>query len=125
MKVSFAEKHVLITGGSEGIGLALAKQFLSDGAAVTLLARNIDKLKQAQSELKVRFPVPSDFRRFPWEQSYSMSAMLRTARARPLPSSLEKIGGLLNRNTWPLRRKVCFVMGASECRPFILTERYA
>lgn len=54
MTISFRDKHVLITGGSEGIGLALAHQFLNDGASATLLARNVDKLRKAQIELKVR-----------------------------------------------------------------------
>eukprot|EP00892_Ulva_mutabilis_P009513 jgi/Ulvmu1/6934/UM032_0012.1 len=56
MKISFTDKHVLITGGSEGIGLALAERFLGDGASVTLLARNLDKLKTAESELKAAHP---------------------------------------------------------------------
>lgn len=53
MTISFRDKHVLITGGSEGIGLALAQQFLSDGALTTLLARSLEKLQNAQSVLKV------------------------------------------------------------------------
>ncbi|CAG9461473.1 unnamed protein product [Pedinophyceae sp. YPF-701] len=45
-------KHVLITGGSSGIGLALAKQFLHEGAAVvSIVARREGQLREAAAEL--------------------------------------------------------------------------
>lgn len=43
----FANKHVLITGGSEGLGLALAKQLVAQGARVSLVARTKSKLEAA------------------------------------------------------------------------------
>lgn len=53
MRKSFKGEHVLITGGSEGIGLELARLFIVDGAIVTLLARSTQKLQAAQERLKV------------------------------------------------------------------------
>ena len=44
-------KKVIITGGSEGIGLAMAKKFVSVGAYVVITGRNMDKLLKAQSEI--------------------------------------------------------------------------
>ncbi|XP_065064132.1 3-ketodihydrosphingosine reductase-like [Rhopilema esculentum] len=44
--------HVMITGGSSGIGLALAKLYLSKGANVTIVARNKIKLAQAAMVLE-------------------------------------------------------------------------
>jgi len=41
----------LITGGSSGIGLAIAKQLVSEGTSVCLLARNEDKLEAARVKL--------------------------------------------------------------------------
>jgi 3-dehydrosphinganine reductase len=41
----------LITGGSSGIGLALAKALLRDGMDVCILARDEEKLKQAKAEI--------------------------------------------------------------------------
>ena len=48
-KVSFSGCHVLITGGSTGIGLALAQEFTLLGASVTILARTRSKLDKAVS----------------------------------------------------------------------------
>jgi NAD(P)-dependent dehydrogenase (short-subunit alcohol dehydrogenase family) len=48
---SFARKVVLITGGSRGLGLVLARQFCAEGARVALLARNPDELARAREEL--------------------------------------------------------------------------
>lgn len=40
MDLELAGKHVLITGGSKGIGLACARGFLQEGARVSLVARH-------------------------------------------------------------------------------------
>ncbi len=45
-------KSVLITGGSSGIGLALAKHFAKNGANVWILARRLDVLQNAQKEIE-------------------------------------------------------------------------
>ncbi|MDP0507268.1 MAG: SDR family oxidoreductase [Fusobacterium sp. JB019] len=44
-------KKVLITGGSSGIGLAIAKKFISEGAIVVITGRNIERLKKAEKEI--------------------------------------------------------------------------
>jgi 3-dehydrosphinganine reductase len=48
----FINKNVLISGGSSGIGLALAKQFFSLGSSVTILARRQDILDKAKTEIE-------------------------------------------------------------------------
>jgi NAD(P)-dependent dehydrogenase (short-subunit alcohol dehydrogenase family) len=48
---SFADKVVLITGGSRGLGLVLARQFCAEGARVALLARDPDELAGAREDL--------------------------------------------------------------------------
>lgn len=45
-------KTVVITGGSSGLGLALAKAYARQGAHIALLARNKDKLEAALAELR-------------------------------------------------------------------------
>lgn len=42
---------VYITGGSSGIGLALAKQLAREGASLVIIARNQEKLDAAEKEL--------------------------------------------------------------------------
>ncbi len=51
MDLQLTHRHVLITGGSKGIGLACAKAFLDEGARVTLIARQPATLAQAQAQL--------------------------------------------------------------------------
>lgn len=46
---NIAGSHVLITGGSSGIGLELAKEFAKKGGFITLAARNKQKLLEAKT----------------------------------------------------------------------------
>lgn len=49
-------KHAFITGGSGGIGSAVAATLARDGASVTLMARHSDALDTARASLLERFP---------------------------------------------------------------------
>jgi NAD(P)-dependent dehydrogenase (short-subunit alcohol dehydrogenase family) len=51
---SFAGKACLITGGSRGLGLVLARQICAEGGRVALLARDVDELRRAHDELAER-----------------------------------------------------------------------
>jgi NAD(P)-dependent dehydrogenase (short-subunit alcohol dehydrogenase family) len=44
-------KKIIVTGGGNGIGLAMAKKFLSVGAEVLITGRNEGRLKQVQTEV--------------------------------------------------------------------------
>jgi len=46
----------IITGGSSGIGFGIASALASKGAYVYLLARNMDKLEKAKSEINISVP---------------------------------------------------------------------
>jgi NAD(P)-dependent dehydrogenase (short-subunit alcohol dehydrogenase family) len=47
----FTGRHIVITGGSTGIGRATANVLVRDGAKVTLIARSEDKLRDAVATL--------------------------------------------------------------------------
>ncbi|OQR90989.1 3-ketodihydrosphingosine reductase [Achlya hypogyna] len=49
-------KHVFITGGSTGLGLATAKKYAQAGAKVTIIARSLDALQKAKDEIQARIP---------------------------------------------------------------------
>ena len=46
---NFNNKLIYITGGSSGIGLAAAKEFIKNGASVLLISRNRKKLESARA----------------------------------------------------------------------------
>ena len=60
MMISFKNSIVLITGGGSGIGLALAKEFIGEGATVIICGRNQEKLEAASKEISGLQSVPCD-----------------------------------------------------------------
>jgi len=50
-RYSFSGKHVVITGGSSGLGLELAKRIAAESAKVTIVARKIKLLETAKEEI--------------------------------------------------------------------------
>ncbi|KAG6597460.1 DEAD-box ATP-dependent RNA helicase 58, chloroplastic, partial [Cucurbita argyrosperma subsp. sororia] len=53
VKIPLKNRHVFITGGSSGIGLALAHQAASEGARVSILARSLKKLEEAKDAIRL------------------------------------------------------------------------
>lgn len=53
-RYSFDGKVCLITGGSRGLGLVLARQICAAGGKVALLARNADELARAKQDIESR-----------------------------------------------------------------------
>jgi 3-oxoacyl-[acyl-carrier protein] reductase len=51
MDLGLSGRRVLVTGGSQGIGLAVARGFLAEGAEVTIVARNAQRLARAAADL--------------------------------------------------------------------------
>ena len=45
------QAHAVITGGSSGIGLATAKLLAARGITVSIIARNVERLKRARSQI--------------------------------------------------------------------------
>src|SRR4030095_9199027 len=53
-RYSLRDKVVLITGGSRGLGLVLARQICSAGGKVALIARDAEELGRAKADLARR-----------------------------------------------------------------------
>lgn len=53
-RLDLAGRVVLITGGSRGLGLVLARQFAAAGAKVAITARHAEALEQAAQDLRQR-----------------------------------------------------------------------
>lgn len=51
-QMNYSNENVVITGGSEGIGKAIAALFLKEGANVTILSRSESKIEKALAELR-------------------------------------------------------------------------
>jgi NAD(P)-dependent dehydrogenase (short-subunit alcohol dehydrogenase family) len=52
--ISFEDRVVVITGGSRGLGLVLARVFAAEGARVVLLARDLGELDRARRDIEAR-----------------------------------------------------------------------
>ena len=52
MDLQLNDAKVVISGGSQGIGLEVAKTFLAEGATVQIAARTEDKLNASVKELQ-------------------------------------------------------------------------
>jgi NAD(P)-dependent dehydrogenase (short-subunit alcohol dehydrogenase family) len=51
MSASIADKHIVLTGATSGIGLAAAEALAHKGAKLTLVARNKEKANQVKAEI--------------------------------------------------------------------------
>jgi NAD(P)-dependent dehydrogenase (short-subunit alcohol dehydrogenase family) len=64
--ISFEGRVVIITGGSRGLGLVIARQLAVEGARLCLLARDAEELERARAQLPVStevLTIPCDIRR--------------------------------------------------------------
>ena len=63
-KISLRDKVVVITGGSRGLGLVLAREAAKEGAKIAICARDAEELAQAKADLEGRgadvFAYPCD-----------------------------------------------------------------
>ncbi len=75
-----ADKKIVVTGGSQGIGYHLAERFIKEGAQVLIIGRNEDRLQSAAQKLHC------EYLRFDVNDTHGMDAFIKTAS--------ERLGGL-------------------------------
>ena len=56
------DKVVLVTGGSRGIGKAISKLFVKEGAQVIITSKNITKLEETAKEINCSFFIGADIK---------------------------------------------------------------
>ena len=56
-------KVALVTGGSRGIGFAIAKILSDNGASVVITSKNSEKIKQAESKISNSFGITCDIKK--------------------------------------------------------------
>ena len=52
MELGLAGRRAVVTGGSKGLGKAIAAELLAEGAAVAICSRHADELEEAAAELR-------------------------------------------------------------------------
>ena len=52
MDLGLAGRRAIVTGGSKGLGKAIAAELLAEGAAVTICSRNAAELEATADELR-------------------------------------------------------------------------
>ena len=57
MDLHLNDKIVLITGGSKGLGRAMAERFASEGCHLHLVARTQETLDDAANALRRQYPI--------------------------------------------------------------------
>lgn len=50
-----AEKKIIVTGGGRGLGLAMARKFISEGAEVLISGRKLETLEKTAAEIGCRY----------------------------------------------------------------------
>jgi NAD(P)-dependent dehydrogenase (short-subunit alcohol dehydrogenase family) len=72
---------VVITGGSAGVGRAVARRFARDGAHIGLLARGVERLEDARDEIcragGQALAIPTDVA--DWQQVEAAASAVETA----------------------------------------------
>jgi short-subunit dehydrogenase len=100
MAFSAADKRVLITGASSGVGAALARALAKDGAVVGLIARRRDRLAEVLADCQKHSP----------DSTMWVADLADTASVGPLTQkaaeALGRIDVLVNNAAVPKRRTV-------------------
>ncbi|TGM31724.1 SDR family NAD(P)-dependent oxidoreductase [Leptospira biflexa] len=62
MELNLKNRRVLVTGASRGIGLAISRRFLAEGAKVAMIARTLETLETVENSFEDIFPKENIFK---------------------------------------------------------------
>ena len=82
MDLGLAGRRAIVTGGSKGIGKAIAAELVAEGAAVAICSRHADELAAAAEELTDEMEVVEVI------VTLAPSCASSSAHAKPIPASL-------------------------------------
>lgn len=109
-----ADLVAIVTGGSQGIGEAIAARFAADGAAVTICARRGERVQAAAARITERgghvLGLPADVRQ---QGDVRRVVDATVARFGRLDILVNNAGSGLARISWPSTWK----SGKTSCRP--------
>ena len=54
MEIRLDGRSAIVTGGSKGLGLAIAEEFAASGADVAILARDLGTLAEAKQKIQAK-----------------------------------------------------------------------
>ena len=83
METDLKDKHVLITGGSKGIGYSCVEAFINEGAKVSIVSRNVENLSQAVNKLIDQYNCSDSINSIPADltiESQALNAVLNAER---------------------------------------------
>ena len=93
--VSFRDRVVVVSGGSRGLGLLLARRLAAEGARLALVARTEEDLETAAAELRQRgadvLALPCDVR----DRAAVAEAVRRTVEGLGRPHALVHVAGVI------------------------------
>jgi NAD(P)-dependent dehydrogenase (short-subunit alcohol dehydrogenase family) len=83
----FADRHALVTGGSTGIGFAIAEELGRLGARITIASRNADRLAAACEKLRAA-GIEASWRKLNVREPGEVDSLFRDLSERGLPDAL-------------------------------------
>lgn len=96
MDLGIKNKRVLITGASQGIGYAIAKEFATEGCRISLIARRKEKLQKILEELGGETVGHSYYAIDLMQPNAPASAIQELTKREPFDIVVHNLGGTLN-----------------------------
>lgn len=112
MDLRLRGKNALVTGASQGIGLAVAEALAEEGCALTLVARDVSRLEQAGQRLAGIGPVAPRLIALDLSQSSAIEDLLKQVQSLDIlvnnagavpPGGLSDVTGETWRKAWDLK----------------------